>query len=101
MGVRRTMVAFGVGALLVAIYAVSYVYFTDRADYGHIGLQMARYALPLAVLAAVAWSPRALIPAAGRIDRRWALVAVALVPTVGIGASVVTWLWTGANTPLG
>lgn len=101
VGVRRTMVAFGVGALLVAIYAVSYVYFTDRADYGHIGLQMARYALPLAVLAAVAWSPRALIPAAGRIDRHWALVAVALVPTVGIGASVVTWLWTGANTPLG
>lgn len=100
-GARRGLMGGGVALLLVAIYAASYVYFTDLADYGHIGLQMARYSAPLAVLAFVAWTPRALGPLAARVDRRWAVAAVAGVPMVAVGASVVTWLWTGANTPLG
>ena len=91
--------------LLVAIYAASYVYFTDLPNYGHIGLQMARYSAPLAVLAFVAWTPRMLGPLADAvtklIDRRWAVVALAGVPVVAVGASVVTWLSTGADTPLG
>ena len=87
--------------LLVAIYAASYVYFTDLSSYGDIGLQMARYSAPLAVLAFVAWTPRVLSPLVGRIQRRWAITVVAGVPIAAVGASVVTWLWTGANTSLG
>ena len=100
-GARRGLIGGGVALLLVAIYAASYVYFTDLRDYGHIGLQMARYSAPLAVLAFVAWSPRALGPVVARVHRRTAIAAVAAVPVVAVGASVVTWLWTGANTPLG
>ena len=100
-GARRGLMGGGVALLLVAIYAASYVYFTDLPGYEHIGLQMARYSAPLAVLAFVAWTPRALSPLCGRIDRRWAVAAVAGVPMVAVGASVVTWLWTGANTSLG
>ena len=104
-GARRGLMGGGVGLLLVAIYAASYVYFTDLSDYGHIGLQMARYSAPLAILAFVTWTPRLLGPVAeaivGLVGRRWAVAAVAGVPIVAVGASVVTWLWTGANTPLG
>jgi len=100
-GVRRSLVGGGVALLLVAIYAAAYVYFTDRADYAHIGLQMARYSSPLAVLAAMAWLPRLVVPAANRLEGRWALLLVAIGPSVSVGASVFTWLWTGANTPLG
>ncbi len=104
-GARRGLVGGGVALLLVAIYAASYVYFTDLPNYGHIGLQMARYSAPLAVLAFVAWTPRMLGPLADAvtklIDRRWAVVALAGVPVVAVGASVVTWLSTGADTPLG
>ena len=100
-GPRRALMGGGVALLLVAIYAASYVYFTDLRDYSRIGLQMARYSAPLAILALVAWSPRALLPTTARIDRRLAVAAVAAVPVVAVGASVVTWLWTGANTPLG
>ena len=91
----------GVAFLLVAIYAASYVYFTDLSGYEHTGLQMARYSAPLAVLAFVAWTPRALSPLGARVDHRWAVAAVAGVPMIAVGASVVTWLWTGANTSLG
>lgn len=100
-GARRGLMGGGVAFLLVAIYAASYVYFTDLPGYEHIGLQMARYSAPLAVLAFVAWTPRALSPLSARIDRRWAVAAVAGAPIVAVGASVVTWLWTGANTSLG
>ena len=100
-GARRGLMGGGVALLLVAIYAASYVYFTDLPGYEHIGLQMARYSAPLAVLAFVAWTPRALSPVGARIDRRWAVAAVAGAPMVAVGASVVTWLWTGANTSLG
>jgi len=104
-GARRGLMGGGVGLLLVAIYAASYVYFTDLSDYRHVGLQMARYSAPLAILAFVSWTPRILGPVAdsivGRVGRRWAVAAVAGVPMVAVGASVVTWLWTGADTPLG
>ena len=99
-GARRGLMGGGVAILLMAIYAASYVYFTDLPGYEHIGLQMARYSAPLAVLAFVAWIPRALSPLGVRVDRRWAVAAVAGVPMVAVGASVVTWLWTGANTSL-
>ena len=79
----------------------AFVYFTDRPDYDHIGLQMARYSAPLAVLAFIAWSPRALVGPARRLGRRLAVAGVVGVPMVAVGASVVTWLWTGANTELG
>ncbi len=100
-GATRALMGGGVALILVAIYAAAYVYFTDRADYAHIGLQMARYSSPLAALAAMAWLPRLVASIAGRLDRRLAVAVVAAVPTVAGGASVVTWLWTGANTPLG
>jgi uncharacterized membrane protein len=104
-GARRGLMGGGVGLLLVAIYGASYVYFTDLSDYGNIGLQMARYSAPLAILAFVAWTPRMLSPVAesvmGRMGRRSTVAAVGGVPVVAVGASVVTWLWTGANTPLG
>jgi len=100
-GATRALMGGGVALLLVAIYAAAYVYFTDRADYAHIGLQMARYSSPLAALAAMAWSPRLVASTTGRLDRRWAVALVAAVPMVAVGASVVTWLSTGANTPLG
>jgi len=100
-GATRALMGGGVALLLVAIYAAAYVYFTDRADYARIGLQMARYSSPLAILAAMAWSPRLVAFTTGRLDRRWAVGLVAAVPVVAVGASVVTWLWTGANTPLG
>ena len=100
-GVRRTIVAMGVAGLVIAMYAASFVYFTDQPDYDHIGFQMARYSVPLAVLAFIAWSPRALIWPARRLGRRFALVGVVGVPLVAVGASLVTWLWTGANTELG
>jgi len=100
-GATRALMGGGVALLLVAIYAAAYVYFTDRADYARIGLQMARYSSPLAILAAMAWSPRLVAFSTGRLDRRWAVALVAAVPVVAVGASVVTWLWTGANTPLG
>ena len=100
-GVRRVTIAMGVAGLIVAIYAASFVYFTDRPDYDHIGLQMARYSVPLAVLAFIAWSPRALVGPARRLGPRFAVVGVVGVPIAAVGASVVTWLWTGANTPLG
>ena len=100
-GARRGLMGGGVAILLVAIYAASYVYFTDLPGYEHIGLQMARYSAPLAVLAFLAWTPRALNPLVARVDRRWAVAVVASVPVVAVGASVVTWLWTGANTSLG
>ncbi len=100
-GARRGLMGGGVAMLLVAIYAASYVYFTDLSSYGDIGLQMARYSAPLAVLAFVAWTPRVLSPLVGRIQRRWAITVVAGVPIAAVGASVVTWLWTGANTSLG
>ena len=99
-GFRRALMGGGVALLLIAIYAAAYIYFTDRLDYAHIGLQMARYSAPLAVLAALAWTPRALGAISGRLDHRWAVGALALVPTVAVVASAVTWLWTGANTPL-
>ncbi len=100
-GATRALMGGGVALLLVAIYAAAYVYFTDRADYGHIGLQMARYSSPLVVLAAMAWSPRLVASASGRVERRLAVGLVAAVPVVAVGASLVTWLWTGADTPLG
>ena len=100
-GVRRAAIALGVAGLVIAIYAASFVYFTDRPDYDQIGLQMARYSAPLAVLAFIAWSPRALVGPARRLGRRLAVVGVVGVPMVAVGASVVTWLWTGANTELG
>ncbi len=104
-GARRGLMAGGVGLLLVAIYAASYVYFTDLVSYRHIGLQMARYSAPLAILAFVSWMPRMLAPVAdsvvSRVGRQWAVAAVAGVPVVAVGASIITWLWTGANTPLG
>ena len=100
-GVRRALMGGGVALLLVAIYAAAYVYFTDRADYAHIGLQMARYSSPLAVLATMAWLPRAVVALGDRMDRRWGPILMAAVPVVAVGYSVVTWLWTGANTPLG
>ena len=100
-GATRALMGGGVALLLVAIYAAAYVYFTDRADYAHIGLQMARYSSPLAVLAAMAWAPRLVAAVAGHLERRWAVARVSAVPVVAVGASVVTWLWTGANTPLG
>ncbi len=100
-GARRALMGGGVALLLVAIYAASYVYFTDLADFRHIGLQMARYSAPLAVLAFVAWTPRMLGPLAHRMSRRSAITVVASVPVLSVSASVVTWLATGANTPLG
>ncbi len=100
-GSRRGLMGGGVAMILVAIYAASYVYFTDLPDYGNIGLQMARYSAPMAVLALVAWSPRALAHGLSWVDRRAAIAAVVMVPMVAVGASVATWLWTGANTPLG
>ena len=104
-GARRGLMAGGVGLLLVAIYAASYVYFTDLVSYRHIGLQMARYSAPLAILAFVSWMPRMLGPVAdsvvSRVGRQWAVAAVAGVPVVAVGASITTWHWTGANTPLG
>lgn len=100
-GARRALMGGGVALLLVALYAASYVYFTDLAEYRHIGLQMARYSAPLAVLAFVAWTPRTLGPLARRMSRRSAIAVVASAPVVSVGASVVTWLATGANTPMG
>ena len=104
-GARRGLMGGGVGLLLMAIYGASYVYFTDLSDYGNIGLQMARYSAPLAILAFVAWTPRMLGPVAeyvmARVGRRSVVAAMGAVPVVAVGASMVTWLWTGANTPLG
>jgi hypothetical protein len=36
-----------------------------------------------------------------RVGRRSVVAAMGAVPVVAVGASMVTWLWTGANTPLG
>ena len=57
--------------------------------------------LPASRLAFIAWSPRALVGPARRLGRRLAVVGVVGVPMVAVGASVVTWLWMGANTELG
>ena len=100
-GARRVLMALGVGGFLVALYAASYVYFTDRTDYAHIGLQMARYAIPLAPLAVVSWLPRSSRMLSSRLSERAAALIIAGVPVVAVGASAMTWLWTGANTPLG
>ncbi|MED5166035.1 MAG: DUF2142 domain-containing protein [Actinomycetota bacterium] len=100
-GARRVLMALGVGGFLVALYAASYVYFTDRTDYAHIGLQMARYAIPLAPLAVVSWLPRSGRMLSSRLSERAAALIIAGVPVVAVGASAMTWLWTGANTPLG
>ena len=100
-GVRRVTLGLGVAGLIMAIYAASFVYFTDRPDYDKIGFQMARYSAPLAALAFIGWSPRALVGPARRLGRSVAVAGVGGVPVVAVGASVVTWLWTGANTELG
>ena len=100
-GVRRVLMILGVGGFLVALYAASYIYFTDRMDYAHIGLQMARYAAPLAPLAIVAWLPRSSRRLSSRLSERAATSIIAGVPVIAVGASALTWLWTGANTPLG
>jgi len=100
-GVRRVLMVLGVGGFLVALYAASYIYFTDRMDYAHIGLQMARYAAPLAPLAIVGWLPRSSRVLSSRLSERTAMSIIAGVPVIAVGASALTWLWTGANTPLG
>jgi hypothetical protein len=70
-------------------------------DYAHIGLQMARYAAPLAPLAIVGWLPRSSRVLSSRLSERAATSIIAGVPVIAVGASALTWLWTGANTPLG
>ncbi len=99
-GVRRVLMGGGVALLVVAIYAAAYIYFTDRIDYAHIGMQMARYSGPLAVLAILAWTPRALGLISGRLDNRLAAGLLGIAPAIAVCASVATWLWTGAGTPL-
>ena len=47
--------------MLFVLYGSSYIYFSDRTDYQGIGIQMARYSVPLVSLALIGWVPRWLV----------------------------------------
>ena len=103
-GLQRSVIAVGAICMLVVLYASSHVYFTDRADYATIGLQMARYAAPLTALALIGWTPR--LPAGrpaltGWLGRREAKAALAAAVTVPVLASAATWLWLGDDLLFG
>lgn len=103
-GLSRCLVGIGVIGMLFVLYGSSYVYFSDRTDYQGIGIQMARYSVPLAALASIAWVPRWLIarfPAQKMGLDKAAVGSVILAVGVALVFSVVTWLATGDEIPFG
>ena len=94
---RLWLLGLGAAGLVVVLYALSFVYFTDHATYDTIGLQMARYSAPLLPLMALSWSPRWVVPRLEALSTRAARVLVGAVPAVAVGAVLVTWLWTGTS----
>ncbi|MEC8814778.1 MAG: hypothetical protein VYA92_03135, partial [Actinomycetota bacterium] len=103
-GLTRGLVGVGTVGMLFVLYGSSYVYFSDRTDYQGIGIQMARYSIPLIALALIGWAPRwlmARLPAQQAGSEKAAVGSVAVVVGVALGFSVVTWLVTGDEIPFG
>jgi hypothetical protein len=103
-GLSRSLVGVGVGGMLLVLYGSSYIYFSDRTDYVGIGIQMARYSVPLVVLGLIGWIPRWLVHRF-RLHRPGGQAgAISLVVTavgVSLALSIVTWLATGDDIPFG
>ena len=103
-GFTRCLVAMGTVGMLFVLYGSSYIYFSDRTDYQGIGIQMARYSVPLTALALIGWVPRWLVarlPAQQGGSEKAAIGLVALSVGVALVFSVVTWLVTGDEIPFG
>ena len=103
-GFTRCLVGMGAVGMLFLLYGSSYVYFSDRTDYQGIGIQMARYSVPLTALALIGWVPRWLVarlPAQQGGSEKAAIGLVALSVGVALVFSVVTWLVTGDEIPFG
>ena len=103
-GFTRGLVGIGTVGMLFVLYGSSYVYFSDRTDYQGIGIQMARYSVPLTALALIGWVPRWLVarlPAQQAGSEKAAAGSVALAVGVALVFSVVTWLVTGDEIPFG
>ena len=103
-GFTRALVGMGTVGMLFVLYGSSYVYFSDRTDYQGIGIQMARYSVPLTALALIGWVPRWLVarlPAQQAGNEKAAVGSVALAVGVALAFSVVTWLVTGDEIPFG
>jgi hypothetical protein len=103
-GFTRGLVGMGAVGMLFVLYGSSYVYFSDRIDFQGIGIQMARYSVPLTALALIGWVPRWLVdrlPAQQARREKAAVGSVALAVGVSLVFSVVTWLVTGDEIPFG
>jgi hypothetical protein len=103
-GFTRRLVGMGTVGMLFVLYGSSYVYFSDRTDYQGIGIQMARYSIPLTALALIGWVPRWLVarlPAQQAGNEKAAVGSVALAVGIALAFSVVTWLVTGDEIPFG
>jgi hypothetical protein len=103
-GFTRGLVGIGTVGMLFVLYGSSYVYFSDRTDYQGIGIQMARYSVPLTALALIGWVPRWLVarlPAQQAGNEKAAVGSVALAVGIALAFSVVTWLVTGDEIPFG
>jgi len=94
-GIERCIFSFGSLGMIILLYASSYLYFTDHLEYDTIGLQMARYSAPLLLFILLAGSPRWALRRLRTVPDRWAHITLALIPTLSVGAVLITWLATG------
>ena len=103
-GLLRWSVALGTIALIVVLYASSFIWFDDTTWGQHMGDQIGRYSIPLFALAVIGRIPRwTFTPLAniaeGRVTRttasRVALVSALVCIATVVVAMLINWLSTG------